>query len=268
MSFLDRLFLQLYRRKMRGAVRLAGWLGIGGNGGRLIRIRTRYGSRFDLDPFEYIDSHVLREGFYESEVFEAALGAMPQNGMFWDVGANIGLHAVSMAHCLPGSRCVAFEPSPREFVRLARSIELNSGRVQALPLGLSDQEALLPFHVCQTNSGRNGLHAWGEQSMYTTTLASIARADDLVDRGLLDAPNVVKIDVEGAELAVLQGMTGILARPECRAIVIEAGLDALSREHPINILLTNAGFQMRRLERREQTSHDLDNFIAERVACS
>lgn len=112
MSAFEALFLFLYRRKMRGSVRLARWLGIGGSSGRGIVIRTRFGARFALLPFEYINSHVIREGFYESEVFEAALGAMPPDGVFWDVGANIGLHAVSMAYRLPNARVIAFESIP------------------------------------------------------------------------------------------------------------------------------------------------------------
>jgi hypothetical protein len=73
-----------------------------------------------------------------------------------------------------------------------------------------------------------------------------ARADDLVERFGLKRPQHVKIDVDGHELRVLQGMTSLL--PKIRSIWIEM----LDREHNaavnarIESLLTQAGFLERR----------------------
>lgn len=141
---------------------------------------------------------------------------------------------------------------------------MNDAQVMALPIGLSDREGLVPFHAYLTNAGKNGLCAWENPATYSTTLTAIARAETLVQRGLLDTPNVVKIDVQDAELEGLRGLGSTLANPECRAIVIESNADALEAHHPIHELLSRNGFKMRRLVRQESTAHDPDNYMAER----
>ncbi|AVQ00239.1 hypothetical protein C7S18_23135 [Ahniella affigens] len=170
-----------------------------------------------------------------------------------------------MAIAKPRSRVVAFEPSPREFARLMQMIALNHCAVQALPIGLADQSGFLPFHVCHNNFGRNTLGGFNDPESFTATLAAIATADSLVEQGLLPSPQVIKIDVEGAELAVLRGMRSILKRPDCLAIVIESDPDSDHPDSELRQLLPAAEWQLRRLQRRENTAHNLDNFLAQRV---
>lgn len=268
MRLLDQFALSLYRKRLRGAVRALGWLGIGGPHGRRIRAAARYGAQFELDPFDYIDAFVLRDGFYESEVFEAAKAAMPETGVFWDIGANFGLHAVSMALAKPSARVIAFEPSPRELARLTASIALNQVRIQALPIGLADVEGVRKFHICHNNPGRNALGGFEDPDSFSETLAVLSTGDGLIDQGLLPAPNVIKIDVEGAEILVLRGLRKVLARPDCRAIVIEAEPDSDRPDSELRQLLPPEQFRLTRLQRREATGHRLDNFLAERISSS
>ena len=70
------------------------------------------------------------------------------------------------------------------------------------------------------------------------------------------------------EAAVLQGLGGLLRRPELRAIVFEAatGLAAAPDSDPIAGPLRAAGFQFASLIRREHSVHTLDNYLATRPA--
>lgn len=266
MRLLEHLALSLYRRRLRGATRLFSWLGIGGQHGRRVIASASSGARFELDPFDYIDSFILRQGFYESEVFDALLQAMPERGVFWDVGANFGLHAVSLQVARPDCTVLAFEPSPRELARMVRAIALNQSRVQIMPFGLSDRSGFLPFHVCQNNFGRNTFAALPDPESFVQSTAAITSADALVAAGLAPVPNVVKIDVEGFELDVLRGMRGILADPRCQAIVIETDPSAMAPNSDLRQLLPPGQFELIPLDRREATGHTLDNLLLRRVS--
>lgn len=66
-----------------------------------------------LDPSDYIDSFIIKEGYYESEVFDALASRLQSsNDVVWDVGANIGIHSLTMAKLNPGLTVVCFEPNP------------------------------------------------------------------------------------------------------------------------------------------------------------
>jgi len=88
-------------------------------GKHTLRQRSLHGLIFELQPHEYIDAIVLREGYYEPEVIDALRPFLRPGAVFWDVGANIGLHTVTAACLAPGSQVVAFEPNPAVFARLA-----------------------------------------------------------------------------------------------------------------------------------------------------
>lgn len=264
-DLIDKIFLYAYRHQLRGVNKLQSLLKIGGLSGRKIIARNKYGVILELDPDDYIDSFVLHEGFYESEVFEAALDKLPEKGVFWDVGSNSGHHAISMLALRPNAQVIAFEPSPREIAKIYRSANLNSVTAQILPIALDQETELKPFHICINNSGRNALDTWGDTSFYYRTLVQCFRADDLVHSGHLSAPNVIKIDVEGAELNVLKGMCEILQNSACIRIIFEAGIDVLDSNNPINKLLGSFGFQIFQLSRNESTHHNLENFVADRT---
>ncbi len=244
---------------------MASILKIGGREGRKLIAKNKYGAMLELDPYDYIDTFVLRDGFYESEVFEAALDAMPTDGVFWDVGSNNGHHAISMAVCRPQATVIAFEPSVREIANIVSVARRNHAVVQVMSLALDETTGIKPFHICTNNRGRNALETWGDQRDYQPTLASCVKADDLTAAGYLPAPNVVKIDVEGAELRVLQGMQRTLQHPNCARVIFEASVDVLQSTNDINQLLTRYGFRVRQLARAEGTSHDLENFVADKL---
>jgi FkbM family methyltransferase len=214
-----------YKWRLRGRERL--WRAVRGCLDGYLRARNKYGVRFALDPHDYVDAFVLREGFYENEVFDAIREAMTPGDVFWDVGANAGHHAITLAHLVPAAQVVAFEPSPREIGRIVRSMRLAGvARFEILPFALSDETRMASFHLCANNAGRNSLETWGGEDGYQRTLAQCVLGDDVVGQGY-PTPAVIKIDVEGAELKVLKGMPRILASGTCRRVVFEAGREVL-----------------------------------------
>ena len=135
-------------------------------------------------------------------------------GTSLDIGAHTGIYALLVATLSPETRVLAFEPEPRIFPALVANLELNGfANVSALQIALSDRngEAQLAISPDRTAASLENREPGAPLVMVRT-----ARADDLVD----DPVGLVKIDVEGHEMAVLRGMAGILERDH-PALVIE-----------------------------------------------
>jgi FkbM family methyltransferase len=133
-----------------------------------------------------------------------------------DAGANEGIYTVFAAKRVgPEGTVWAFEPSRRELARLERNLELNNLSARIFPLALADYNG-------QTEMTIAGYGHEGQNTLSQNTFASIevarkerievARLDDLVDRNPLPRLDLIKVDVEGAELRLLQGASQTLRR--------------------------------------------------------
>ena len=260
-SWRDRLLAFWWRRRWRGFHTSRRVLPRGLHGDAL-RFTTPYGSHFLLDPVSYIDGLVVREGFYESEVLDALCARLHPGSVCWDIGANFGLHATTLARLVPEATIIAFEPNPAEHSRLLRHRAWNSPQLITSSLALSDSAAFLPLHLGPAgNSGMTTLVPWSQATYTGTVLVATASGDELIARGTFPAPHVVKLDVEGHEPAVLRGLSCALASPRCELVVFEDHIDDAS---PAKKLLRTAGFTLSPLIRHEQTDHALANFVAEK----
>jgi FkbM family methyltransferase len=126
-----------------------------------------------------------------------------------DIGAYLGLYSLIAARELGGGGSVlAFEPDPRTFPRLVENIAMNrlTGRIAALQEAVSDSESERSFLPSDNDPSQSRLLPRGESQGGVPTacvtadalLASDARVD------------VIKLDVEGAELDALRGMARTL----------------------------------------------------------
>jgi FkbM family methyltransferase len=253
----DRLTAFLFRRRWRGAISLHSLL----HRGQRFPIRTKHGVIILADPFDYVDGCVLRFGYYEEEVLIALLQLLQPGEVFWDVGANLGLHALTVAQRKPGIRTYAFEPNPSLAALLRQTAVLNAAAVGVMEIALAEKTASAEFFLHEGNSGRSGLHNWDSNARVTGIRVTTMTASDVVKSGKAPFPNVLKIDVEGSEHEVLKGMSELLPQRALRAIVFE---DARN-ETPAKQLLQRAGFSLRALSRLEPTHHNLENYVAQRT---
>jgi FkbM family methyltransferase len=142
-----------------------------------------------------------------------------------DAGANRGQFAVFAARRFPHAALVCFEPLPAPGARLRRAVG-NLGRLKLwdVALGAANEEA--EFHVSAADDsssllpiGRRQREAFPGTGERTTMRVQVRRLDDLLQPGELIAPVLLKIDVQGGELAVLQGAESIL--PSIDAVLVE-----------------------------------------------
>ena len=169
---------------------------------------------------------------------------------FYDIGANVGTYTlVAASFWGEGLRVVAVEPSPVNFARLTRNLALNGveERVTALPVALGTACGILPFH-CENLVAGGSLHALGEARDYRGRLFTPVATyptltydlDTLIEQFGLPPPTHLKLDVDGTELAILQGAERTLRN--VRTLLVE-----LDEHHPdqqgIRAFLKEAGFR-------------------------
>ena len=144
-----------------------------------------------------------------------------------DVGANIGLLTLVMAWATgPGGRVIAFEPEAIPRSNLEKMKHLNGlSWVEVRDQAVGEKPGHLTFHVSDI-IGHSSLYALPEAEEARTIQVEVVRLDDVAPAKRLD---VVKIDVEGAELDVLAGMKGVIAKNPDLAIIAEFGPEHLKR---------------------------------------
>ena len=140
--------------------------------------------------------------FYESKMLDAIADAR-WNGVYVDVGANIGNHSVYFEMFCPATKVIAFEPLPRTFQILEQVRELNDLSFEAHQLGLGKH----PEHVHHTMEGRD--YEFDVRTLDSFELTDVA---------------VIKIDIEGMEVPALEGMVETL-RTSRPVLFIEAHTD-------------------------------------------
>jgi len=158
---------------------------------------------------------------YEKRFFDHMVRVLNSRGrgsVFIDVGASIGRHSLSIAKLFPESLIVAVEPDPDAYEALVRGIELNGvSNVKALPAALSDVDGYVA--LCRKLSTTESSVVECNNFLETVKVRS-RRLDTLVNELGLRRVDLVKIDVEGAELKVLMGALNTLRRFK-PALVVE-----------------------------------------------
>ena len=151
---------------------------------------------------------------HEQRALEATLGP---GGVFYDVGANIGFYATLAGRLVgPGGRVVAFEPFGESAARLRNNMALNGfgDRLTLVEAAASDRAG-----DCRLAMGRDAMrHRLGDGEAAAGVVVPLVTLDGCRAERDLPPPDVVMIDVEGAECDVIRGMRGTIA--ECRPVVL------------------------------------------------
>jgi FkbM family methyltransferase len=180
--------------------------------GRVPRIEAglAFGLRFDAGP----EAAAYVKGAVEVPVQETLSASLKTGAIFYDVGANVGFFSVLAGRIVGSAGTVyAFEPVPQNASRLENNARLNNlNNVEVIKIALSGRcgqsELLLARH-----SGGAVLRGAGIPPDFTESIAvETYTMDVFIEKEQLRPPNLVKIDVEGAELDVLKGMSGVLRK--------------------------------------------------------
>jgi len=183
------------------------------------------------------------EAFFMAEHYPMEFVRQPVRTVF-DIGANMGLFTLSCLEQFGADlrQVVAVEPSAKTFVRLQRNIARNPPRGQTKVALLHEAVDATPGKATLTLGKAHYSHSLVFEKVHTvrgSEQVDVTTLDALKERYRVDALDILKIDVEGAELQVLQGAKSLLGVTS--TIFIEAHKRFCTRADLVRVL-TPYGF--------------------------
>ena len=196
---------------------------------------------FDKFLFDYIDRNDWR------------------GKVIFDVGAHIGYHTLNFAVRVGASGQVfAFEPHPSHLERIEINLKRNpdlKARINLMPLAASNGQGRLKFFCAESIEAGGSSASFVEGSStpfpksyyadYSAIGVETARLDDLIASGKCLPPDMLKIDVEGAESLVIEGALETIKKHHPRIVMEVHSLPNMLR---VTTLLLPLGYSFTLLE--------------------
>jgi len=209
-------------------------------------VLTVDGHRMQIRGFSYDDLLTI------SADYEPLLATWlpPRGGVAIDAGAYVGRHTLAYARAVgPRGRVLACEPLPENF-RLLRGNVSRNGYVQVVcePCALSDLHGEGWLHFEQETSSASTIY--GRASRVAVPLRTL---DDLCRKHGIKQVDLLKVDVEGAELNVLQGAAAILRASPHALLIVEMHSSERFQHDPTPLVqawLRERGYQWQDLRER------------------
>lgn len=180
---------------------------------------TRGGLKYELDLFQNIDFAIYFISGFELNTNRAFRPYVRPGMTVLDIGANIGAHTLSLGKLVkPGGRVLAFEPTEYAFNKLIRNIQLNpylEATMECFQYFLTSySEADIPNSIYSSwpLTGGHDLHVVHLGEPMGTLGARAAALDRVLADLSVDKVDFVKLDVEGFECDVLEGVIKMLKR--------------------------------------------------------
>ena len=155
----------------------------------------------------------------EQIVAQDLIRSLRSTDVFYDVGANFGRYSCLVGAVHPEVNIIAFEPNPEAVSFLRKNLNWNRVRARVLEIALSSREEIVTLDVDE-GPERARISIDGDASARSVQVQT-SRLDRVLESGNLLPPSVLKLDVEGAELKVLEGMEKTLRSDDFRLLYCE-----------------------------------------------
>lgn len=187
-----------------------------------ILIPDRYGNRLWCPSVrETIAASLFASGAYEPGTLAAILGALKSNGVYVDVGANIGALSLPVAAIRPDAKIICVEADPNIAALLRRNVAENERTnitVVELLAGAANDMAV-PFY--RAPEDKFGMGSIGAQFDAPPIPLAQRPLDEVLDELGLTHIHVLKLDIEGGELGALRGLARRLADEKAPTVIFE-----------------------------------------------
>mgnify|MGYP001221934731 CR=1 FL=1 len=185
-------------------------------------------------------------------------------GVFFDIGANIGIYSLYYAKTKNGN-VYSFEPSVFNLRQLAKNVSINkmSERISIVSNPLTSDTGISSFINGSEDEG-GALSAFGVNYGYDgKPMNSDIRyrvlgfsLDDLFEKNILaELPSLIKIDVDGIEHLILRGATKTLKSESLKSLYIEVNDEFEEQSHQVKMILESVGFKLKEKRHSEITSN-------------
>lgn len=209
-------------------------IGSGRNAGRRLALRHPHPAFLD--------------GSYEAVVQTAIAEHLSDGSVFYDIGANIGFFSLLAAPIVgPRGAVYAFEPVPANASSILHTARLNRlSNIEVFEEAAGERSGRAQLVLTHHIGGAALASAGAPLDMIGVIDVAVTAIDDAIADRCLRPPSLIKIDVEGAELQVLRGMTETLAahRPTILYEIDDETADGLARKRDdITAFLSAAGYR-------------------------
>ena len=173
-----------------------------------LRSVTREGIKYKLDISNVVD-HYVYYGFKDAN-YDSILPDLKNAQVILDIGANVGVTSMFFASINSKARIISFEPHPDTFKKAIENLKLNTFRnIEIINTGLGEKrDNLKLYEVNEHNPGMNRLLAIEKDLPFK--IVEINTLDDILMARNISKVDVIKLDVEGFEYAVLKGAKEII----------------------------------------------------------
>jgi FkbM family methyltransferase len=143
----------------------------------------------------------------EADSIQRVLSEIKTSDVFYDIGSCVGIYALHAAYY--GGVVIAFEPDPGYRKRLKRNIKINrlKKRIQVIDWAVSDRSGIITLYTDGVEGNSPSLSLVGDRGAVSVKTNTI---DNAVASKQIPYPDIVKMDIEGAEMLALQGMKKLL----------------------------------------------------------
>ncbi len=206
------------------------------------------GLRFDPGP----SNSDYASGDNELPVQQALADHLRARSVFYDIGANVGFLTVLGARLVgPQGMVYAFEPVPSNAAYVRRNVQANGfTQVQVIEKAVSNCSGVGELNLAKYSGGAALASVDAPPDAAGTLQVDVVTIDELVEHHGLKPPAVVKIDVEGAEFEVLEGMEATAKRHRPVIVVEVDAAEAESLRHKqaaCEQWLRSCGYQVKEL---------------------
>lgn len=174
----------------------------------LCRILTCYKIYVDTRDTS-VSPHIIMDGFWESWLSQTLAKLIKPGDICIDIGANFGYYSVLMS-ALAGTKgqTVAIEPNPHLCRLLRLTAGVNGPGFGVAEVALSNTTGKIPLHIPESSFGDASILQRTDRPIQKSkkVKVEVIRFDELAKRMNLEKVNVIKMDVEGLEPLVFEGM--------------------------------------------------------------
>ena len=165
--------------------------------------------KINLDLEDWIQKQIYFFGRYEVEKKETLLWKkiLKEGQTIFDIGANIGYYSLMASKRIGNGKIYAFEPVKQTFERLTKNVKLNNFKnIKLNNLAVSNEVGTVDIYVANSkNTGTSSITKHMHFNGDKQTVKSVT-IDHFIKSNNIEAMDIVKIDVEGAEMMVIEGM--------------------------------------------------------------
>lgn len=225
--------------------------------------RTKEGVFLELDQSDPVVSGAIALGVYEKYESELFRSKIKPGMTIIDIGANLGYYT-AIASRLAGERglVLAFEPEPNFFKLLSRNINRNNLKnVACFELAIAEKNGLTNLYLSSENKGHNSII--NSEELKTAVQVKTTTLDDFLASQKIAKVDIIKMDIEGAEILALEGMRDTLAKHK-PLLFLEFSPHSIIKinRNPLDFLLTlqKIGYSIFEINKSRQRLDSAINF--------